>query len=49
MKTHGNITLRLEIDLLEFLKARASKNDRSVNGEVHAILRKLQAEEDKSE
>lgn len=46
MKTHGNITLRLETEVLEYLKQRASRNVRSVSGEVQAILLKLKSEDE---
>ncbi|GBR55776.1 hypothetical protein AA18889_0312 [Acetobacter senegalensis DSM 18889] len=41
MKDTATLTLRVKRHLLDYVKERAAKNDRSMNGEISAILREL--------
>lgn len=41
MENTIRLTLRVKRHLIEFVKERAAENDRSMNGEISAILREL--------
>lgn len=41
MENTIRLTLRVKRHLLEFVKERAAQNDRSMNGEISAILREI--------
>ncbi|WP_415422284.1 Arc family DNA-binding protein [Acetobacter okinawensis] len=45
MKSTATLTLRLDRHLLDYIRERAIRHDRSMNGEVQAVLREMEAKE----
>ncbi|MGX7346307.1 Arc family DNA-binding protein [Acetobacter pasteurianus] len=45
MKSTATLTLRLDRHLLDYIRKRASRHDRSMNGEVQAIFREMETKE----
>lgn len=45
MKSTATLTLRLDRNLLDYIRERASRHDRSMNGEVLAVFREMEAKE----
>lgn len=46
-ETHKTITVRLPVDLTDFIQARAKVNDRNFTGEITHMLRRAKDELDK--
>lgn len=45
MKSTATLTLRLDRHLLDYIRERANSHDRSMNGEVQAVFREMEAKE----
>lgn len=45
MKSTATLTLRLDRHLLDYIRKRASRHDRSMNGEVQAVFREMETKE----
>ncbi|WP_415508893.1 Arc family DNA-binding protein [Acetobacter sp.] len=45
MKSTATLTLRLDHNLLSYIRERANRHDRSMNGEVLAVFREMETKE----
>lgn len=49
MKSTAILTLRLDRRLLDYIRKRASRHDRSMHGEIQAVFREMEAKEKASD